>query len=141
MQSMNDFNKAVKQIAMKAFEEADPTSLVYGTVEEADEETGEVAAIRLDQQWVADADQTVIPHTYQERVIEKVKIKGECISKLREVLGKLEIEWEPEEECESDEALVDVTIKDFLKAGEKVAMIRKQGGQQLIVLGRTAINE
>lgn len=135
--SINDIAKLIKQMAVEAVQEADPTSVVYGTVTEADPETGKVSAVQIDQQWIVNADQLVIPHSYQKRIIKKVKIKGECIAKLREALAKLEIEWEPEEECEEDEALVDVTIKDFLKSGDKVAITRQQGGQKFVVTGRT----
>lgn len=135
--SENDIVKYIQSIAVAAVTAMDPTSVVYGTVTEADEETGEVAALQVDQQFVIDADQLIIPNAYRERTIEKIKIKGACIAKLREALAKLEIDWEPEEECEEDEALVDVTIKDFLKAGEPVILTRQQGGQKFIVTGRT----
>lgn len=141
MQSMNDFLKAVKKAAKEAVQESDPTTMVYGTVIEADEETGEVALIQIDQQWILDADQLIIPTTYKERTVEKVKIKGNCIAQLHACLTKCEIEYELDEGCEEDEALVDVTIKDFLKAGEPVIITRQQGGQKFIVTGRTGTSE
>lgn len=141
MRSENNLAAIIKQMAKAAVEESDPTSVIYGTIEEADAETGEVASVRIDQQWIADGEQVIVPHSYKERTIEKVKIKGNCLAQLRACLAKLEIAYELDEGCAEDEALVDVTIKDFLKAGDKVAMVRKQGGQQLVISGRTATSE
>lgn len=135
--SGNDIIKIIKQAAIEAVQEADPASVVYGTIAEADTETGEVALVKVDQQWEINGGQLVVPRTYKERTIEQIKVKGSCIAQLHAVLDKLEISYELDEDCEADEALVDVTIKDFLKEGDAVIITRQQGGQRFVITGRT----
>lgn len=135
MRSENDITKLIQQIALAAVEQADPTSVVYGTVSEAEE--GVIGKIKVDQQWEIDGEQCVIPQQFKERTIEKVKVKGSIIELIRDVADKCEVAYEIDEECERDETLVDVTTKDFLKVDDKVAITRQQGGQKFVIMGRT----
>lgn len=137
MRSENDIMKIIKAAAISAVRESDPTTMVYGTVQEVDSETGAVAKVCVDQQWEIDGDQLVLPRTYQKRKVEKVKIKGNCIAQLHAALTALDIAYELDEDCADDEALVDVEIKDFLKTGDAVIITREQGGQRFVITGRT----
>lgn len=141
MRSENDILKLIKAAAVAAVEENDPQTTVYGTVTEADPETGKIKAIQVDQQWIIDGDQIVLPHEYQDREVKQVKVKGNCIAQLRACLAKCEIEYELDEGCTEDEALVDIELKDYIKTGDKVAITRQQGGQKFVIAGRTAVSE
>lgn len=140
MLSENNLARIIKKLAVDAVNEADPASVVYGTVAEVDSETGKVARIDVDQQWQIDGDQIVLPSSYQERTVEKVKVKGSIIALVYAIAEKAEVEFERDEGCAEDECLVDVTIKDYLKAGDAVVMTRQQGGQKVVVQGRTGSN-
>lgn len=136
MLSANDLIRIIKEAAVEAVRENDPADVHYGTIEEADPETGKVGTVRIDEQWELDADQVVTPAAYHERTVKKIKVKGDLIGALYYFLKKNGIDVQPPEGCGEDEALFDVTIKDFLQAGDAVIIMREQGGQRYVINGR-----
>ena len=136
MLSANDLIRTIKEAAVEAVRENDPADVHYGIIEDADTETGQVNIVRIDDQWTLDTDQIVIPQVYRERTIKKIKIKGNCIAQLHTVLKKNDIAFELDDGCEDDEAMIDATIKDYLKSGDTVVITKEQGGQRYVVNGR-----
>ena len=139
MLDAKDIIKIIKQCAIEAVKQADPQETYYGTVIEAEE--GVPTLIMSDQQWEIFDDQIVVPQTYKERTLEEVKVKSSVISDLRNVMDHLGLSYTIDEDCGRDEALCAVTIKDFLKEGDKVILQRQQGGQSFLVTGRTVTEE
>lgn len=137
MLSENNLARVIKQLAKDAVEQDDPTSVVYGTVKGVNSETGDVSLVQVDQQWSIDGDQLVLPSSFKEQNLEKVKVKGNIIALVKALLDESKVDYEWDEGCADDECIVNVTVKDFLKEGDPVIITRQQGGQRFIVTGRT----
>lgn len=137
MLSENNLAKTIKQLALDAVKQDDPTSIVYGTVKGVDSESGSVSRVQVDQQWSIDGDQLVLPSSFKEQNLKSVKVKGSIIALVKALLDASDIDYTWDADCADDECIVDVTVKDFLKEGDPVIITRQQGGQKFIVTGRT----
>ena len=147
MLDAKDILAAVKRAAREAVEESDPTRVMYGEITEADEETGKVLGVKIDQQLEFDEEQTDLkfdtPAEYRER---KVKIRHPMIAELRKLFREInesekfrEVFTETYDLCEDDGCAEDeliISMKDFLKKGDKVIITQAQGGQKFAISGR-----
>ena len=136
MRDEYDILRVIKEAAMEAVAQGNPSEVYYGMVTEAEE--GEVSHIRLDEKWELNKDQILVPHKYKERKLKKVKLKHHVFADIRALQRLHEIEPPAlDEDCAEDEILVDMTIKDFLKVGDKVVLQCEQGGQKFVVENRS----
>lgn len=147
MLDARDIIAAVKRAAREAVEESDPTRVMYGVITEADKESGKVLGVKIDQQLEFDEEQTDLkfdtPAEYRKR---KIKIKHPIIAELRKLFREINesevcrqvfkeiYDLCEDEDCEEDELIV--TVKDYLKKGDKVIITQAQGGQKFTISGR-----
>lgn len=135
-----DILRMIRQAAVEAVTQMDLSEVYYGEVAEADE--GEVSKIRIDEKWLIEDDQIIVPHKYKEKTLKDVKIKHHVFADVRALQRLHEIEPpELDEGCEEDEILADITIKDFIKTGDKVVLQREQGGQKFVIEHRSKTEE
>lgn len=114
-------DETIKQIAGDYFESQDPATFLYGTV---------VSAVPLqiqvdsDKKMTLDAGFLVLTSLVQDVEVD------------------VEIEWETETGGKAEPHKHEIKkekkmkIKNALKAGEKVILIRQQGGQKYLVVDR-----
>ena len=110
---------SIKTIAKNCIEESDPCTFLFGTVELA-----APLKIRIDDKLVLDGSTLVIPRylTDHEQEIEAEFDTETAGSPAHEHPVKLEKKK--------------IKIKNALQSGEKVIMVRQQGGQKYMVLDR-----
>ncbi len=128
MRDGNDFVRLIRKIAAEAVEAGKPMSLAFGEVTDPDR-----LAVDVDQKIPLKEKQLVLGENLQEYEVE---IEAE--------LEEMELELELEIEGETVEALARGTgkvkgkgkIRRKLATGDKVILMRMQGGQKYMVIDR-----
>lgn len=110
---------SIKTIAKNCIQESDPCTFLFGTVESA-----APLKIRIDDKLVLDRDALVIPRYLTDHEQE---IEAEFDT---------ETSGSPEHKHPVNLATIKIKVKNVLKSGEKVIVLRQQGGQKYMVLDR-----
>lgn len=124
MPDMGAFLTAMKQQAVNAMESTNPVNLLFGTVTQE-----KPLQITTDQMMVLGAAQLILTRNVTEHVLQVVTA------------------WQTSKESggSGDSAFAahahnvtggEVTVKNALKAGERVILVRQQEGQRFLVLDR-----
>ena len=125
----------IKKVAEQVFESMKPTTIIYGTVE-----TVSPLTVRIDQKKLLEAEDLILSHFLREHYIDiTVSHKTESIygswntSHSHPDAGTAAIPTEHRHEYKGRKKIL---VHYGLKKGEKLALIRIQGGQMYYVIDR-----
>lgn len=136
MLDSNNFLEVIKRAAVEADEQAQPCDLLFGTVV-----SESPLKIRVEQKLELGAAQLILTRNVSDH---KVKIRGRNVQSyyFKYNSGKLD----DEDNSDETEKLththavgeIEIEIKNALKTGEQVILIKQRGGQKYLVLDRRA---
>ena len=116
---MGDILGAIKQAVLDAVKNADPTAAMLGEVISISP-----LEIQIEQRLTIDADQIILTRNVTKHVVQMTFSMNTGTS---------------DSHSHSISGTHDVTIKNALKKGDKVLLIRQDGGQKFFVLDRVVI--
>ena len=111
MLDSNNFLELIKRAAVDACDQAQPSDLLFGTVV-----SESPLMIRVEQKMELGEAQLILTRNVSDH---KVKFDGETV-------------WNFSEDAAGSE----IVIKNALKAGEQVVLMKQRGGQKFLVLDR-----
>ena len=131
MLNSSDFVKVIKKSAIEAVKNSKPTDIFYGTVQSISPLT-----IFIDQKLILSEKFLIIPESLTDYETE--------ISFDDSSVKQVFTTWNMEETSESTPSKISfkekikhkITVYNSLKVGEKVILLRQQGGQKYMVLDR-----
>ena len=131
MLNSSDFVKVIKKSAIEAVKNSKPTDIFYGTVQSISPLT-----IFIDQKLILSEKFLIIPESLTDYETE--------ISFDDPSVKQVFTTWNMEETSESTPSKISfkekikhkITVYNSLKVGEKVILLRQQGGQKYMVLDR-----
>ena len=131
MLNSSDFVKVIKKSAIEAVKNSKPTDIFYGTVQSISPLT-----IFIDQKLILSEKFLIIPESLTDYETE--------ISFDDPSIKQVFTTWNMEETSESTPSKMSfkekikhkITVYNSLKVGEKVILLRQQGGQKYMVLDR-----
>ena len=131
---MSELANKIKQISLNAVEQVKPTDILFGIVE-----TIGPISIRVDQRMLISERSLILTDAVRDYKTE--------ISFDNPSVKQVYTTWDMEEEHESTQNKIsfkvpvrhEITVYNALKVNEKVILIRAQGGQKFIVLGRLEV--
>lgn len=131
MLNSSDFVKVIKKTAIEAVKNSKPTDIFYGTVQSISPLT-----IFIDQKLILSEKFLIIPESLTDYETE--------ISFDDPSVKQVFTTWNMEETSESTPSKISfkekikhkITVYNSLKTGEKVILLRQQGGQKYMVLDR-----
>lgn len=136
MLDSNNFLELIKRAAVEADEQAQPCDLLFGTVV-----SESPLKIRVEQKLELGEAQLILTRNVSDH---KVKIRGRNVQSycFRYDSGKLD----DDDNSDETEKLththavgeIEIEIKNALKTGEQVILIKQRGGQKYLVLDRRA---
>lgn len=113
MLDSNNFLELIKRAAVDANEQAQPCDILFGTVV-----SEKPLRIRVEQKMELGEAQLILTRNVSDH---KVKFDGENVRSFSE-------------DAEGSE----IVIKNALKSGEQVVLVKQRGGQKFLVLDRRA---
>ncbi len=131
MLNSSDFVKVIKKSAIEAVNNSKPADIFYGTVQSISPLT-----IFIDQKLILSEKFLIIPESLTDYETE--------ISFDDPSVKQVFTTWNMEETSESTPSKISfkekikhkITVYNSLKVGEKVILLRQQGGQKYMVLNR-----
>ena len=131
MLNSSDFVKVIKKSAIEAVNNSKPADIFYGTVQSISPLT-----IFIDQKLILSEKFLIIPESLTDYETE--------ISFDDSSVKQVFTTWNMEETSESTPSKISfkekikhkITVYNSLKVGEKVILLRQQGGQKYMVLDR-----
>ncbi len=131
MLNSSDFVKVIKKSAIEAVNNSKPADIFYGTVQSISPLT-----IFIDQKLILSEKFLIIPESLTDYETE--------ISFDDSSVKQVFTTWNMEETSESTPSKISfkekikhkITVYNSLKTGEKVILLRQQGGQKYMVLDR-----
>lgn len=131
MLNSSDFVKVIKKSAIEAVNNSKPADIFYGTVQSISPLT-----IFIDQKLILSEKFLIIPESLTDYETE--------ISFDDPSIKQVFTTWNMEETSESTPSKISfkekikhkITVYNSLKVGEKVILLRQQGGQKYMVLDR-----
>ena len=134
MLNSQDFVKSIKKVSMEAVKASKPTDVVYGTVQSVSP-----LKIFIDQKLILTERFILIPQYLTDFETE--------ISFDDPNIKQVFTTWDMEEKEESDPSKIafkekikhKITIYNSLKPGDKVILLRQQGGQKYLVIDRVVV--
>ena len=131
MLNSSDFVKVIKKSAIEAVNNSKPADIFYGTVQSISPLT-----IFIDQKLILSEKFLIIPESLTDYETE--------ISFDDPSIKQIFTNWNMEETSESTPSKISfkekikhkITVYNSLKVGEKVILLRQQGGQKYMVLDR-----
>ena len=131
MLNSSDFVKVIKKSAIEAVKNSKPTDIFYGTVQSISPLT-----IFIDQKLILSEKFLIIPESLTDYETE--------ISFDDSSIKQVFTTWDMEETSESSPSKISfkekikhkITVYNSLKTGEKVILLRQQGGQKYMVIDR-----
>lgn len=131
MLNSSDFVKVIKKSAIEAVNNSKPADIFYGTVQSISPLT-----IFIDQKLILSEKFLIIPESLTDYETE--------ISFDNPSIKQVFTTWNMEETSESTPSKISfkekikhkITVYNSLKEGEKVILLRQQGGQKYMVLDR-----
>lgn len=131
MLNSSDFVKVIKKSAIEAVNNSKPADIFYGTVQSISPLT-----IFIDQKLILSEKFLIIPESLTDYETE--------ISFDDPSIKQVFTTWNMEETSESTPSKISfkekikhkITVYNSLKTGEKVILLRQQGGQKYMVLDR-----
>ena len=118
MHDANDLVRAMQQVSKGVNNTGYPADVMHGTVKAVQPLT-----VRVEQRFERQKEQIIVPERLTEHEI-RISLDG-----------KTEKAGEPEHyhECHGEQI---VTVHNSLKVGDRVILIRQQGGQKFLILDR-----
>ena len=134
MLNSEDFVKSIKKVSMEAVKASKPTDVDYGTVQSVSP-----LKIFIDQKLILTERFILIPQYLTDFETE--------ISFDDPNIKQVFTTWDMEEKGESDPSKIafkekikhKITIYNSLKPGDKVILLRQQGGQKYLVIDRVVV--
>ncbi len=131
---MSELANLIKQISLNAVEQTKPADVLFGTVESVDP-----ISVRVDQQMLINERSLILTDAVRDYETE--------ISFNNQNVKQVYTTWDMEEKYESSPSKISfkvpirhkITVYNALKVREKVILIRVQGGQKFIILGRLEV--
>lgn len=131
MLNSSDFVKVIKKSAIEAVKNSKPTDIFYGTVQSISPLT-----IFIDQKLILSEKFLIIPESLTDYETE--------ISFDDPSIKQVFTTWNMEETSESTPSKISfkekikhkITVYNSLKVGEKVILLRQQGGQKYMIVDR-----
>ena len=131
MLNSSDFVKVIKKTAIEAVKNSKPTDIFYGTVQSISPLT-----IFIDQKLILSEKFLIIPESLTDYETE--------ISFDDPSVKQVFTTWNMEETSESTPSKISfkekikhkITVYNSLKTGEKVILLRQQGGQKYMIVDR-----
>lgn len=129
MLDSNNFLEIIKRAAVDAEEQAQPCDFLFGTVASADP-----VKIRVEQKLELGEAQLILTRNVSDY---KIKIAG----------GNIQSFFYTDESGGTEDVIplhthalgdIEIEIKNALKAGENVILLKQRGGQKFLVLDRRA---
>ena len=123
----------VKKVAEQVFESMKPTTIIYGTVE-----TVSPLSVRIDQKKLLEAEDLILSHFLRDHYVDiTVSHKTESIYESWDTShshpGTSSIPIDHKHEYKGRKKIL---VHYGLKKGEKLALIRIQGGQMYYIIDR-----
>jgi len=139
---MSTLRENIAAIVMEVLEASDPMRLEYGTVESVSP-----LSVRIDQKRAYGSDFIIVPAHLRDIGVEaEIELTADEATHTHEITPKSdegaappdeEQEYELSEESHSHivKGVLSFTLPLGIKQGDKVALLRKQGGKDYVVLG------
>ena len=129
MLDSNNFLEIIKRAAVDADEQAQPCDLLFGTVTSVGP-----LKIRVEQKLELGEAQLILTRNVSDH---KVKIKGKNIQNFF-YIGDSESTADVAPPHVHAVGEIEIEIKNALKTGEQVVLLKQRGGQKFLVLDRMA---
>lgn len=135
MLNSTDLLKTIKKAAVEAVNASNPASLMYGTVQSVSPLT-----IYVDQKLILPESFIIVPQHLTDYETE--------ITFDNPDIKQIYTTWDMQEREESTKAKISfkqpsvkhkITVYNALKTGDKVLLLRQQGGQKFLVLDRVVV--
>ena len=127
MLDSNNFLEIIKRAAVEAAEQTSPCDLLFGTV------TSDIPLrIRVEQKMELGEAQLILTRNVTDH---KVKVEGKNVQSFffTDEFGNTEAVSPPHIHALGE---IEIEIKNALKTGEQVVLIKQRGGQKFLVLDR-----